>query len=635
MRTIRRVYFYLIAFISVETLVWGITNLLRSITHQNFAGDQTNILSSGLAQIIVSIPILLFHWLTVQKDANNSEEDKSSVIRAIFLYGVLLSTLIPVVQNFMALLNRLLNQSSRIDLGRALIGGNQTAGDNLIAIVVNLIMAVYFFRILRKDWLTSSDQSNLTNLQRLYRYLWTIYSLSLTVIGVQMVLKFILTQSATIGFSDIGQFTNAVTVLSAGVPLWFFWWSKIQSSIIVVSERQSILRIVVMYLITLGSAVVFAVFTGIILFWLLRPILGEFYYFSVLMRELQLPISMAVPFGVLWWYYGSIFNKDIEAEVDEFRRAALHRLYRYFLSFAGLSAAVYGIAGLAAYIINLLGQFDMTWADTHQTLAINLAVLIVGVTLWLLHWLPVNRESYIINDTAGFARRSLIRKIYLYLVVFLMVVGTMASAGYMIYIILQGLFGNKSDHLLVDSLQNFRLVLIFTAFLVYHIQCLRRDNKNQSNDLQDKYSSFSISALVEPDSSLGMQLKTAFERHAVGIPLTFIQTKEKPETWKNANVVIVESSTIQAGEDNLSQILLQFSGKILVIPSESEKWIWINSHGTEVENAKACALAVKDVADGQTIKQSPATKPWMIVLYIIAGLMALQFLGILISLMSV
>jgi hypothetical protein len=635
MRTIRRVYFYIIAFISVETLVWGITNLLRSITHQNFAGDQTNILSSGLAQIIVSIPILLFHWLTVQKDANNSEEEKSSVIRAIFLYGVLLSTLIPVVQNFMALLNRLLNQGSRIELGRALIGGNQTAGDNLIAIVVNLIMAVYFFRILRNDWLTNPDHTNLTNLQRLYRYLWTIYSLSLTVIGVQMVVKFILSQSATIGFSDIGQFTNAVTVLSAGVPLWFFWWSKIQSSIIVVSERQSILRIVVMYLITLGSAVVFAVFTGIILFWLLRPILGEFYYFSVLMRELQLPISMAVPFGVLWWYYGSIFNKDIKAEVDDFRRAALRRLYRYILSFAGLSAVVYGIAGLAAYIINLLGQFDMTWTDTHQTLAINLAVLIVGATLWLSHWLPVNKESYKINDTAGFARRSLSRKIYLYLVVFLMVVGTMASAGYMIYIILQGLFGNKSDHLLIDSVQNLRLVIIFAAFLGYHIQCLRRDNKNQQHDLLDKYASFSISALVEPDSSLGLQLKIAFERHAAGIALTFIRSGEKVENWQNAKVLILESSSILDGGDKFTQVVKRFTGKILVIPSENDQLIWINSSGKEVENAKACAVAARAFADGQTINQLPATKPWMVVLYIIAGLMALQFLGVLISLLSV
>ena len=219
MRTIRRIYFYLVSFISILTLVWGITNLLRSIANRQTTGDQSTILSAGLAQILVSIPIFLLHWLIVQRDARKSEEEKNSLVRALFFYAISISTLIPVVQNFMALLNRLLLQGVRLNPQRAVFGGNQSLSDNLIAVVVNLILAVYFFRILQSEWSTSTDNGNLVDLRRLYRYVWMLYSLGLTVLGVQKLTAFILVWQQSIGTTGKEQLGNAVTLLIVGVPL--------------------------------------------------------------------------------------------------------------------------------------------------------------------------------------------------------------------------------------------------------------------------------------------------------------------------------------------------------------------------------------------------------------------------------
>ena len=634
MRTIRRIYFYLIAIISAETLIWGITNLLRSISDNN-PGDQSNILSTGLAQILVSIPIFLIHWLVVQKDARESEEEKSSVVRATFLYGIMLAVLIPVIQNIMALVNRLINQGAQIELTRALIGGAQTPVDNIIAILVNLVFAVYFLRVLGNDWHSSTDTLNLKTILRTYQYLWMLYGLGLMVIGTQMLINFILLQQDTHLGTDNGQFTNSITLLLAGVPLWVYWWRNIQSSIHDNSERQSILRIVIMYMITLSAAVVFTIYFGFILYWLLRPILGEVFSAQELLKELRLPISFALPFGVLWWYFGQKFDADINAENEFARQTALRRIYRYFLSFIGLSALLYGLTGISSYIINALSRFDINWIDNHQTLAANLAILLVGFGQWLSHWLPILRETKKSNIEDGSALLSVTRKIYLYLVVFITIIGSMAASGFMIYELLQGLFGDTSEDVLINTLQNFRLVVIFTAFLIYHIQSIRRDTRQQTLDSRAKYASFSCLAVIDPDLELGKEIQVAFHRHASGIKLQFYDPKgTTDEQLLKANALILPGNAFIDPTNLIRGKIEDYQGKILLLPERSDHLIWINSHLKVGETGKACALAARALADGQEVKPFNSTSPWLIFVYIIGGLLALQILGTIISVFS-
>ncbi|MCD4673890.1 MAG: DUF5671 domain-containing protein [Anaerolineaceae bacterium] len=285
MKTIRRIYFYLVAFISAIALVWGITNLLRSITSQQITGDQSTVLSTGLAQIFVSIPIFLLHWLIIQRDARQSDEEKNSLVRGIYLYGILLTSLIPVVQNLMALMNRLLLQGARLNPERAIFGGYQTLSDNLIAMGVNFILAVYFYKILQADWASSTDTDSLVDLKRLYRYIWMLYSLGLTIIGTQKLVVYILTWQQSIGSSGKEQFSNALTLLIVGAPLWVYWWHLIQSVISVEAERRSTLRTIILYILSLVAALTFSINAGWIIYWLLRAALGDVHTFLALLAH--------------------------------------------------------------------------------------------------------------------------------------------------------------------------------------------------------------------------------------------------------------------------------------------------------------------------------------------------------------
>jgi hypothetical protein len=632
MKTIRRIYFYLVAFISAIALTWGITNLLRSITSQQIMGDQSTILSKGLAQILVSIPIFLLHWLIVQRDARQSEEEKNSLVRGIYLYGILLASLIPVVQNLMALLNRLLLQGARLNPERAILGGYQTLSDNLIAIGVNFILAVYFYKILQSDWASSTDTSSLVDLKRLYRYIWMLYSLGLTILGVQKLVVFILTWQHSIGSSGKEQFSNALTLLIVGAPLWVYWWRLIQSVIHVEAERRSTLRTITLYILSLAGAITFSVNAGWIVYWLLRAVLGGGYTFLGLLAEMRVPISLALTFGVVWAYFSGILTGDISTETDTTKQAAMHRIYRYILAGLGLAGSIFGIAGVAGFIIDLLTKTDLIWQDYQQVLAQSLAVLLVGLMLWLVYWQKANHESVLTGAEGDHARRSLSRKIYLYLAIFACVIGTMASSGFLIYSLLQSLFGSLNYNLLNDVMQYARLIFLFAGFLAYHLYCLKRDNRALSRFLVEKQAAFPVVALLHPESAMGRGIQQAFRRFADGIPLQFSLPHEmQVDALKDIAALIIEGNLLEQADPDVQRLIHGYEGKVIVLPVVEGRYIWLNSRQREADIQKACALAARSLAEGQTIKPVSSNSPWLIISYIIAGLVGLQILAVLLS----
>ncbi|MFN3492284.1 MAG: DUF5671 domain-containing protein, partial [Anaerolineales bacterium] len=66
MKTIRRLYFYAVAFISIEVVLWGIIGLLRSIFNNNEITSGATSLAQALSLILVGAPIFLVHWLWAQ-----------------------------------------------------------------------------------------------------------------------------------------------------------------------------------------------------------------------------------------------------------------------------------------------------------------------------------------------------------------------------------------------------------------------------------------------------------------------------------------------------------------------------------------------------------------------------------------
>ncbi len=94
-----------------------------------------------------------------------------------------------------------------------------------------------------------------------------------------------------------------------------------------------------------------------------------------------------------------------------------------------------------------------------------LALLVIGLPLWLIHWQQIQLESSRSDEKGVAARTSLLRKVYLYLALFATVVGTMLSTGWWIYGILKALLDQMpSDFWLNFNLQ-LRIAILFAIFL--------------------------------------------------------------------------------------------------------------------------------------------------------------------------
>src|SRR5690606_7790726 len=128
-----------------------------------------------------------------QRASANDAEENSASIRAIFLYGILLGTLIPVVQNLLALINRAFLSTANLYTYRAVVGGTQSWLDNLIAILINLLIAAYFWNVLKSNWKSLTETENFAEIRRLYRFVWVVYGLFITAYGAQQALTYAFT----------------------------------------------------------------------------------------------------------------------------------------------------------------------------------------------------------------------------------------------------------------------------------------------------------------------------------------------------------------------------------------------------------------------------------------------------------
>ncbi len=631
MRTVRRLYFYAVAFITLEVVLWGLINLLRSIF-------QTDVLSAGdtlaraLALILVGVPIFALHWLWAQRASAADEEEHSAGLRAVFLYGVLLATLIPVAQNGLALVNRTFIESAGFASYRALAGGNQTWMDNLIAIVMNAVAAWYFLTVLRANWQTLSDTENFTDIRRLYRYIWVLYSLLMVIIGTQQIIRFLLFIPGR-GLGEVGRelFINGTALLLIGTPIWFFAWRTCQEAFFhQPGEQNSNLRLGILYFLALSGVIFVLSAAGVTLNVLLRRALGEDLAFAEVLRRITGAVSIGAPLGMVWAYYGYWLRQNIKAAADEQRRAALNRIYLYILSIIGLVASFVGLAALTSFVIDIAAGHQIWGDEMRARLSGVLSTLAVGLPLWLSAWRPIQKEARADGPAGEHARRSVIRKIYLYLVLFASVIGGMVSAVGLIFQLLQALLGSQT--LSWVSLLNITQVLAwFILVLVYHLSCLRADGSEAARALSDRYAHFPVVVFDQAGSGFGEAVRAEAQKQVPGLPVTVIAAGgEIPEEAAAVKVVLLSLGVMVALPDATRKWLDGFGGSKIVVPTEVKDWLWIGS--TPRRSVTRAVLAVRQMAEGQAVRVDGGTSGWIVVAYVFAALFVLQLLFVLLML---
>lgn len=623
MKTVRRLYFYAVALISIEVVLWGLINLLRSIVSQTVGGT-AEALARALALTLVGLPIFLFHWLWAKRLAAADDEERGASLRAVFFYGILLGTLIPLIQNLLALVNRTLLGLMRLEPGRAIFGPTQTAPDNLIAIAINGLVALYFWNVLRAQWADLPSSGNFADVRRLYRYIWVIYGLLMTIFGAQQILRFLFfVPSGLLGELTRDTVVNGLALLVIGTPIWMVAWRVVQASLADVSERDSNLRLSILYILALSGVITVLTTAGLVLSTLISRLLGTHMTASDFVNRIGGPISIGVPLGAVWAYYGNWLSRHIESIAEPVRQAGMKRLYFYILSALGLGGAFIGIAWLIRWIIDRFTGGGIVMDDAlRSSLAGAISLIAASLPLWLVAWRARQAEALNPGDVGDHARRSIVRRAYLYLALFAGVIGGMISAVALVFQLVKlALTRVREATFLASVLNDAQLLVLFSILLAYHLVVLRRDGRSAAQALAKKQRLFKV-LVVDSGREFAAAVKSAISKVAPSVPVTVSSRQPRGKF----DALVVSGSRLLAAP----QWMRTFRGSRIVVPDEADGLVWAGGvSGAPIQKA---ALAVRQLAEGQGVRQRAAGSGWMVVVYVAAALFGLELIFTLVAL---
>jgi hypothetical protein len=612
----------------MEVVTWGVINLLRSIFSADKLTNDASTLAGALALIFVGVPIFLIHWLWAQRISSKEEEEKTAGVRAIFFYGILLGTLIPAVQNLLALINRTFLTTANLYVSRSIVGGSQTWTDNLIAIVVNLLIAAYFWNTLKAEWRTLPETESFAEIRRLSRFIWMLYGLMIVIFGAQQALDYAFTLSAGNVLGALGRETavNAIALLVVGAPLWFFSWKILQDVLADSSERESYLRLGILYLLSLGGVVVVLTAGGNLIYMLLMQALGEGKQVAEFIQDIGSPISIGVPFAVVWAYYGKWLNQQFAFDEDSPRRAGKQRLYFYILSFLGLAATFFAVASLISVVIDLsFTRAYLSGGGFASPLSTALGALAAGLPLWLLTWRPVQADALAEGSVGDHARRSVIRKTYLYLVLFASVIGGMISGGTLIFTLINSALGGGSGDVAKSALNSLQVLIWFVVLLFYHLSALRMDGAATADTLEEKQQDFKL-IVLDDGGGFAELVKAAFAKRAPKLPLTVVNLKDGIPADLQAAAVVMSGSLALNPPEKAGAWIRSFNGIRLIVEEDLAGVSWMNDCGQAADSAKAMAEGQTPFGVRPYAPRQKGVSAWTYIAYVFAALFALQLL---------
>lgn len=641
MRTIRRLYFYMVSLISAEVALWGLVNLLRTTVDLLPGKGGANLLSSGLSLVLVGLPIALLHWSVAQREALRDEEERATRIRALFFYALRAALLVPVVQSLLAILSRWILIGLRLNPISALVGSGQTTLDNLIAIAVNLALFAYVQRCLKDDWQVNVPGNSLAEVRRLYRTLWILYLLGLTVLGTADLLRylFFLPQgAANIMAAGMG---NGLALVLVGTPLWVYTWLMVQRSLDDPAENFSLLRTVMLSILSILPAVAGLACSGFVFSQLVRWALGYPFTLAQFLGKTATPLAWSIPLLVLWIYFSGHLRRHWGVFSDELRRAALGRMYFYLLSLLGTAATFGGLWLLLSTLADLaFGKLLFQNETARVSIASAFGLLAPGLPLWVICWQRMQAAAAALHTAAGdHERRSVVRKGYLYIVLFAAVVGGMSAAGVLIYRLLNALFGNPPADFALGALRQALLVAEIALWLVYHLHVLRVDGRRAQRALAERQAAFPALILQagEEEAEFCTDLVNALHRQAPGLPIAVQRVDQgiPDETLSAAKVVVLSAGLLARPPEALRLWLNGFTGQRVVVPLPAAGFTWLGAlQRSRRELATEASAAVRALAEGQSVRPAAPTNAWAVTGYILAGLFSLELLVVVISLIA-
>lgn len=268
------------------------------------------------------------------------------------------------------------------------------------------------------------------------------------------------------GEAPLASFAFQIAVLIIGLPIFLFHWVWAQRlATQSPDEHASALRRLYLYGTLAGFLLPFLVNAFGLATWVLsllfrqnRPLLND------LLRDV---VALAV-LALLWFYHYRIVVADTEATPDSGNVTLVRRFYLLGLSVIGLTMTAFGGVDLLRWIMFQFGGNIGISANVSGVVD-TVAQLVVGLPVWLIFWTLAQR---LFAGPSDEERESVLRKFYLYAIVFVTVLSSVTNATLILAGSFRSLLGLPS---IGDIRSPISIIVGATIFWAYHAMIVRQD----------------------------------------------------------------------------------------------------------------------------------------------------------------
>ena len=469
--TVRRLYYYGLAFVALMVAASGVTFLVASVAEAVFgarvlAGSATG-LALGLALTIVGAPIWLFQWRLGQRAAQTYPVERDALLRKLYLYVVM-----GVAATVAA--------GGLVSLVLWVLGRDGFEGTSVALPLVWGAVWVWHRRAAARE---PEAAESARTVRRLYVYLIALYGLLLLATGMTMVLHQVLSAAYDALFSSGSLLTQTSLWgedMRAGIPFvlvggawwWWHWYREARD------DASSLLRQVYLHLLAvLGSAITVVASLSVLLYHVLQWFIGVPDAVSGATHFGPAPgaLSLVIVGGGVWLYHWAVVQQEASAAPGG--PQAAQRVYRYVVAALGLGTLAPGLVTLLATMLGVVvreARPALAGADWwHDPLALAITLIVVGTPVWTLFWLGAQRQV-----VAGDSRErvALSRQVFIYLVFGVAALVTLGGLSSLLFMLFRDLLeGDLGLDVLRAGRWSIALLLTAGVGSVYYGLVLRED----------------------------------------------------------------------------------------------------------------------------------------------------------------
>ncbi len=599
MRTVKRVYLYVVSLIAIQLVGWGGIFLFRQLADQGrtysfaeWGGLEAT--ATFVAFILIGLPLFAIHWWSIR--FVSEPQERNTGLRKFYLYSNLATWM-----GVLLFAGRDLLQNTLLVITRLKLDGYKPWANLFTLLIAGLLWALHAWWQ-RADVQVAPRSQRGQDLRRAYQYLFAGSGLLLLYVELANLIANLLKLLADSAFRDNWQelIVSPLSGLIIGVALVLGYWRPIQRRVKAgdEQERQSGLR--TLYLHLLLAIFALGVLTNVVTLFsdLLQQALDVIGGYPSFWIRAALPIGQLLAGGLFGAYQTLLIFRDPELGQGEGWWRAGKRFYAYLLATIGLGMFLLGLIQVLIEVLNraagtteqLNGSEWLGFRIVNPLMMMIVGFVTWGVMILLRYWLP--RAS----GTEAEERRSLWRRMYASFFTFVGIALATYAGVSLVRLIVRLLFGAEApDPLLAGVSTEITLLLVGgIAWLAFRF-LLWRDETHWPQDLAAR--GFHVLVIDGQESELGQAVMKHLKIELPGAKIESLPMSTRATSTLSEADVIIGSWEI-ADRATFADLPTER----VLIPFK-QGWHWAGVEPDDVDKlAQHAAQAARQVADGQRIR---------------------------------